>query len=533
MSRVQKRIMLLDVAALPFIPFLYLYNQNFQFLSFAQVMIAGVLLAAVTLGIFFLNVALFRSYSGSFFASVVFVALVFFTSSVFSKLELFWVYLIFALPIPAAYIAGFLYRKWFQKREWSALPVLASVALATMLLFNLVPIATRGGGSDANAGHKYKTEFVVNDKSDAPNVYWFLCDGMLGFDAMERYFGDDQQAFSDALAERGFAINREATFESGHWTRISIPVLMCPQYYDTYLGRVVADHAAAVALREITGTGLDNARKNNETILAFDAKGYTTTTISIEGPYFYPTTDYFYRIEARFENEKDERTSPRLTQNIDSASHAFNEGRLYAYQLGELFLGGIPGQVYDLLFPSKTEVERELATQFDGASDVLLGSSDALINTALVESLYDAVHTSEIAAPKFVIVHDFLAHYPFDTDENGNRSAEPEDILSYGAHHTYAAKVLINLIDMVQQADPNAVIVLQADHGLHEMKEEQITEAFGEDAVLDIWNSTISAICVPEAYRNGEEPYALATPLNMARYLVNNFVGENYAYLRD
>jgi len=533
MNNARKRIVLLNVAVLPFIPFLYLYNQNFKFLSFAQVMIAGLLLAAITLGIFFLNVALFRSYSGSFFASVIFVALVFFTSNVFSKLELFWVYLIFALPIPAAYIVGFLYRKWFQKREWSALPALASVAFATLLLFNIVPILSRGGGSDANEAYKYKTEFVVNDAAASPNVYWFFCDGMLGFDAMETYFGDAQASFSDALTERGFAINREATFESGHWTRISIPVLMCPYYSDAYLSRVIADHDAAVALREITGTGLDNARKNNETILAFDAKGYTTTTISIEGPYFYPTTDYFYRIEARFENDKDERTSPRLTQSIDSASHAFDEGRLYAYQLGELFLGGIPGQVYDLLYPGKTEVERELATRFDGVSDVLLGNRDALVNTALVTSLYDAVHSPDIGAPKFVIIHDFLAHYPFDTDENGNRSARPEEIHSYGAHHTYAAKVLINLIDMVQQADPNAVIVIQADHGLHEMKEEQITEAFGADAVLDIWNSTISAICIPEEYQSGDEKFALSNPMNISRYLVNNFVGENYGYLTD
>jgi len=533
MNKARKRIVLLNVAVLPFIPFLYLYNQNFKFLSFAQVMIAGLLLAAITLGIFFLNVALFRNYSGAFFASVVFVSLVFFTSNVFSMLELFWVYLIFALPIPAAYIVGFLYRKWFQNREWSALPVLVSVASATLLLFNIVPILSRGGDSDATEAHKYKTEFVVNDAAASPNVYWFLCDGMLGFDAMETYFGDAQASFSDALTERGFAINRSAQFESGHWTRISIPVLMCPYYSDAYLSRVITDHDAAAALREITGTALDNARKNNETILAFDAKGYTTTTISIEGPYFYPATDYFYRIEARFENEKHERTSPRLTQNIDSASHAFDEGRLYAYQLGELFLGGIPGQVYDLLYPSKTEVEREFATRFDGVSDVLLGSRDALVNTALVTSLYDAVHSPDIGAPKFVIIHDFLAHYPFDTDENGNRSAQPEEIRSYGAHHTYAAKVLINLIDMVQQADPNAVIVIQADHGLHEMKEEQITEAFGAGAVLDIWNSTISAICVPEAYRNGEETYALASPLNISRYLVNNFVGENYGYLTD
>lgn len=533
MSNGQKRIVLLDVVLMSFIPLLYLYNQNSNLLYFPQIVVAGALLACFTAGLFLLFYAAFRTYTGPFFACVVFIALVFFIGNIFGSLSQFWERLIFVLPIPLAYIAGYLYYRIFHKKEWKSLPVIATVAFATLLLFNIVPLLTKGGDMNLEDTVKYKTEFVVNDASQTPNVYWFFCDGMLGFDAMEQYFNDPQEALQDELTKRGFEIDRSAEFEAGHWSRIAIPALMCPDYYDTYMQKLMADHDAAVALRKMTGTGLDNARKNNETILAFDAKGYTTVTISIPGPYFYPMTDYYYYIKSRSEYAKDEVTVPRKTENIDTNVQTVDEHRLYAYQLGEIFLGGIPGQVYDLLFPSKTELERALTTDFDGVSEALCGTQDALINTALVTSLYDAVNAPEIRAPKFVIIHDFLAHYPFDTDENGNREEQYENILSYRGHHTYAAKVLLHLIDLVLEADPSAVIIIEGDHGLHEMTQDQITEAFGADAALDIWNSVISAIRVPGEYQNGDEKFALSNPLNISRYIVNNFVGENYAYIAD
>ena len=85
---------------------------------------------------------------------------------------------------------------------------------------------------------------------------------------------------------------------------------------------------------------------------------------------------------------------------------------------------------------------------------------------------------------------------------------------------------------MILEVDPDAVIVIQADHGLHGNTEEDFKKAFGPDAdPIELWNSTMSAIRVPEKFRTGEEHYAMENPLNISRYLVNSFVGRNYDYL--
>jgi len=42
-------------------------------------------------------------------------------------------------------------------------------------------------------------------------------------------------------------------------------------------------------------------------------------------------------------------------------------------------------------------------------------------------------------------------------------------------------------------------------NGLYELTLDQIIETLGPGAALDIWNSVISGIKVPDAYQNGDE----------------------------
>ncbi len=533
MIKSKKRTLLIDCIIMPVIPLLFLYNQNMKFLSLSQILIACIVLAIITAALFLLFRSLLHSDTAAFFACLTAVVLLFVLSNVYNRIVLNNARIIFLLPIPIAFIVGYLYTKLFKKKELQQLPLLASVALAVMLLLNILPLISQGTQSETTSQIKYKTTFTRDDATPSPNVYWFLCDGMLGFDAMEQYFGDHQEKLTEELTRRGFGINTSATFEAGHWTRIAIPALMCPDYFDAYLSDVLKSSEKAVGMRERTDLGLDNARAYNETISAFRSKGYTSTVISLNGPYFYPTTDFFYYIDARFQTPKDYVTVPKLVANIQHENEPYDDARLYAYQLGEIFLGGIPGLLYDKLFPSSNLVEKDLETDFSGASDILLGGNYGKINTALVTSLYDSLHSTAIDVPKLVIVHNFLAHFPFDMDESGNVVENSDDIWSYPGQHTYAGKVLINLIDLILEADPDAVIVLQADHGLHMMSSQQITDAFGSEAVVDIWNSVFSAVRIPEKFQRGDEQAIFSNPLNISRYIVNRFVGKNYSYLPD
>ena len=91
----------------------------------------------------------------------------------------------------------------------------------------------------------------------------------------------------------------------------------------------------------------------------------------------------------------------------------------------------------------------------------------------------------------------------------------------------------MELLDYIKSIDEDAVIVVQGDHGIHTIADKDIANYFNvsEEGIQEIRNSTISAIYVPKKYKNGDESF-LSNPLNISRYLINNFVGENYEYIK-
>ena len=102
----------------------------------------------------------------------------------------------------------------------------------------------------------------------------------------------------------------------------------------------------------------------------------------------------------------------------------------------------------------------------------------------------------------------------------------------YLGNYIYSNKLLIELLEYIRDNDEDAVIIVQSDHGIHLLEDEEIMAQLSitKEEVQDIRNSVISAFYIPQEYRNGDEDY-LDNPLNISRYLVNNYVGENYEYM--
>ncbi|MDD4096528.1 MAG: hypothetical protein PHP22_09845, partial [Oscillospiraceae bacterium] len=172
----------------------------------------------------------------------------------------------------------------------------------------------------------------------------------------------------------------------------------------------------------------------------------------------------------------------------------------------------------------------------DRLREIFLGSEPA----ALQHSYFvDAIEKIRIEAPqnqpRFTLLMSLMFHYPYVFDANGNRpsSISVADAKNYYGQHVFYSKVLVNVIDMILADDPDAVIILQADHAMNTHYDSELDESFGigQYDSVDLRSSMMSAIRVPEKYRNGEEVYALENPLNMSRYIVNRFVGRNYEYL--
>jgi len=521
---------------IPLIPLSYLYSRNADYISAVHVAVVGAAMMVVSvIGYLVLRLVFKSRFSGLVGCAVAW--LMFFTlrSASLRAVEdarLFeygtFAALYAAVTVILTLLVAFLVKRISCERLY---PVFL-IFLAVLLGMNAFPAVRTGlenelSDPDLSA---FKMDFNVED-SVTPNVYWFHCDGMLGFEAFEKYFGDDQAAFIEALKVRGFQINRGAMLEVNHTTKYAVAALLSPYFYDSTMHEALKDHETAVKqARRILRKGMLNyARMNAETRLAFERKGYTSQTIGNVNGYYPPVTNKVY-VTADSRGAYLLETGDGFVERFQSITEAG--------ELSNLLLGTSWKRYFDTIlklgqrdllgFPlRRAELPHSMTReQLDAAAQ---GKNLPTRNRTMLEAIYDAVRTD---APTYTTIFNLTAHFPFNVDENGAPSnSDPDDIHSYPPQHRYAASMLIAMIDQILTQDPDAVIVLQGDHGLHGQSRAQITEAFGEDAVVPIWNQVISALRVPEKFKTGEEPYALKNPLNISRYLVNSFVGRNYEYV--
>ena len=102
----------------------------------------------------------------------------------------------------------------------------------------------------------------------------------------------------------------------------------------------------------------------------------------------------------------------------------------------------------------------------------------------------------------------------------------------YPTAHAYTVYMLITMIDMILEQNPNTVIVIQSDHGFHldDIQTQLLEDGFSEAEVASLQNSVMSAVRIPEQYGGLDVPL---NPLNITRELVNRFVGPNYQLLPE
>jgi hypothetical protein len=123
--------------------------------------------------------------------------------------------------------------------------------------------------------------------------------------------------------------------------------------------------------------------------------------------------------------------------------------------------------------------------------------------------------------------------WSFLTDGSGNYYKEslsdPHSLKLYLPQHKFAMKTMIALTDIILEKDPLAVIVIEADHGVHIYDDSLMySSGYTEEDMRNLNFNVLSAVRIPKIYGHIAEPL---DPLNISRWLVNNFVGRNYVYL--
>lgn len=539
----QKPVAALLLAALPPVVFLYFaYNQNFDYLSFGQV--AVVALAFATLGAL-LQLGLARLLKNANAAGLVMLVVwvLFFTfNQIFVGLE--GVCLGLKLPVFTAVALAALVLlcpllcALGRRIRGPEAPRALAVVLCVVLMMNLGPVVWYQVSAPKYDPDQYKTTFTVDESTPSPNIYWFHIDGMQSMAGVAELFGDEQAEFRAALAERGFVVNDDAWFESGHTTTVAMLELMSPSFYEAEILPMLDfdsfnDDAAYMAmvnaLRDPSlKNQLDMAHVNNETLVAFAEKGYHTSAITYSDLTIYKTVDVFYSMADA------DLATPVLTPKDDAPGSAFLAGQDRANLANVLTsataLRLLRPQVEALVqrMNAGTYEYGELTWPKEAAREII-GQGYEEAGEVTVRALGEILESEE---PRFAVVHDVQAHTPYVYDEKGERilGQSGADFDHYYPQHVYARGVLVKLLDMVLAADPEAVIVLQSDHGLHGTTREEMAAAGVADLaeVQLTWNGNISAVRIPESYGGQDSPM---DPLNIARELVNRFVGDNYDLL--
>lgn len=536
---------------MPMVPLLYLYQKNAAELQFVSVALVCLALGVISLLSFLFGAAVFRArLSGLLLALVVSVFLILmkpihgamYTLSVQMGVRFYVVALMVGIPALALLLAGLLLVR--------KLPVVTGgfFAFFICLLFAMNAFSSVRYIRQSGSEYTLKTEYTVDETLDSPNIYFFFMDGAMGLDVFDRYYQNETTSFRTAMEEQGFSFDSAAMLNAKHSTGIVMPAIFCPSFDDSFLQKALAanptmdrDTFMATYSKE-----LNAAHCNNELLMAFRAKGYASYVITGEYDPFVPMqTNRFYLVDHHISSTAGEiytATNADTPYSIDINFNPEESSGMAMLNVLSLFvpdflteraasyLGGSEEQAF--LADMRPVPDTLTSTQLDS----LFGGNEVAIRyyAGLAQSLNETV---QLSGPKVVIIHNLMLHLPYGIQnadyERGPWPDGETDLPDFEGHYLYTLDVLERMTQLVLENDPNAVIVVQGDHGIHgEWYECAITARFGADALVPFQDSTLSGLRVPANEQDADLVNALDNPRNISRWLVNRFVGQNYDYVQ-
>ena len=538
-----------------------LYNRNRiqNHLPFGATIILAVIFAAVSIALFFLLRLLAKSLEGALIAASAWWVMFWLFEATYSVLlrfsaslsRLMWLAFIVA-GIAAIAICFRHYRPPFSKIG-PVFRILAATGCG-LFVFNFMPAIQHQLAFQRGVDERYevflrgdklfyiKRNFNVDPTIPNPNIYWFHMDGMMSLSTVERFFGESRDDLRTELAMRGFVIYEDAIVYGGE-TQYALPILLSPAFYDSYFGERISE---VDGLSPITRTRTLIGRLSQDGIsLANDVAPY------YEIFHAFRAADYNIVIICSYPHIMSSVPFDRLYRTINMTTTMTDTKYIlldseflgmptnnFSSEAGDLFRLLSSASPLSLISERISFSEKISWLPVIGHEDMIEQLTSETRNTAHERQLYRAFldHFST-TSPRLVYIMIYFTHS--STIRHGNPigmargEGIPTDVYPvYMAHYNYAAMIMFNKIDIILEQDPNAVIVLQADHGIHDHNELEslLNRGYTEEEVLDFLFSVFSAVRIPEAYGGLDAPLG---PRNIARELVNRFVGQNYELLPD
>ena len=504
-----------------------IYNYNYGSLLeilFGEIVLISLVFFLITLFIYIFLMKIFNGDSKKVFFVNCFICIFYFYK--FNLLS-FLLFIIFCLILILNFKKNILFTN-------DAFIVFLSFMIIIMFCYNFF-ISSYNALSLFLSSKSYDSKIKLNlsDNTKTPNVYWIHCDGMMNIRDVDKYFSYYNYYLYDYFKKNNYFYN-DSELVAGHKTQKALVALFNPNYYDEFY----KDYLINLNNYELGKVNklsfnvnyyeLERKRLNNELINAFKKKGYNTYAVSEFNPYTSLYVDYFYDY---YKYDWD-----YLSLDNDFRLLEDNSDKLLSYIrfvhmkpiLNQTAFYGLTNINY--LKSQNISYDDIDFSNYEHSIDSYL-NHNYWVNMAIMKGINNSITNTN---NNFMFIDFRLNHEPFIFKLNGDIvfSGSRKIASSYVGNYVYSSFLLIDLLEYIKTNDPNSVIVVLGDHGLHTLYDDEMKEYFKTDMnnIQNIRNSVINAVYVPDKYRNGDEKY-LGNPLNISRYLVNNYVGYNYKYI--
>ena len=349
-------------------------------------------------------------------------------------------------------------------------------------------------GEYTNLPFYTKQNFEIDFNLPSPDIYWFHMDNVLSLESIEQFWDLSYSHYREKLGERGFFIYEDATVTGGN-TAYAWGALLSPAFYDSFLGERLAK--------------IDSELNVGSTRMGFLHNELAQVGLDIYED-IHPNLELF---RAFFEREYELCINGVLYCELPISFEHFTDNRYYHTSIWREFQRSALPNLLSLTTPLPMIVYGGVEEDF--------------------EAIRHIRGIEPVARFTFYLIYD--AHMSMSVQY---RVTEPiEGIPNYKRIDLYpflgfeiAMGRALDRIDEILESNPDAVIILQSDHGFHApaVQEFLLEEGYSEAKIVELMHSVFSAVRIPERYGGLIEPIA---PLNISRELVNRFVGHNYELL--
>ena len=392
--------------------------------------------------------------------------------------------------------------------------------IVTIVSFVIIALFTYNFGTAAfnslyvflcDKEYDYELDIEVDEELDTPNIYWIHCDGMLGFESMDKYFNYGNDYLKKYLNENNYIYTDDAKLVAGHRTQTALTAMFNPYYYDNFFRDYLYELEDSFINEKknsfiVSYYEIEEKRLNNELFQALDEKDYTTVAIADFNQYTGFYTDYFYDyfVFDKFSRHVVDKKELRYMDNKD-----VNSNKLLSYMRFNQSKVLINTTMFYPILKDFSFIDYEVKDYEKLPSDYefqYMNDTNYWVGKGIVKSIEE---TTEIEGNKFMFIDFKLNHFPVTFNAYGEfiDYAYAFDLNNYTGNYDYSVRLLAELLDYIKYKDEDAVIFVQGDHGVHVFEDEVLMKWFKitkEEAYSEIMNSVVSAYYIPDKYKNGD-----------------------------